>query len=208
MSSSTVTYTLISSDHEEPSDAAGSLRVIVYRYDMIPMHLVDRYVKAALEDPKQAPPSLDYPLPDDASPAAQSPGYITDSDLEEDPIDYLIDRGDDDDDESSNDVEDDDVEEEHLALANSSVVPAINLVLSVEDTEAFKTDESAPTSAPIAEYASAPTPPSPPLSLLSLLSSPLPQIPSPPLLLPSSPTTNPTYAEAPLGYKAARIDAV
>ncbi|GJU12809.1 hypothetical protein Tco_1135205 [Tanacetum coccineum] len=57
----------------------------------------------------------------------------------------------------------------------------------------------------IAEYASAPTPPSPPPSPLSPLSSPLPQIPSPSLPLPSSPTTSPTYVEAPLGYRAAGI---
>ncbi|GJS95333.1 hypothetical protein Tco_0802301 [Tanacetum coccineum] len=38
------------------------------------------------------------------------------------------------------------------------------------------------------------------------LSSPLPQIPSPPLLVPSLPThTSPTYAEALLGYRAAEI---
>ncbi|GJY34077.1 hypothetical protein Tco_0418546 [Tanacetum coccineum] len=43
----------------------------------------------------------------------------------------------------------------------------------------------------IAEYASAPTPPSPPPSPLSPLSSHFPQIPSPSLPLPSSPTTSP-----------------
>ncbi|GKA53945.1 hypothetical protein Tco_0752894 [Tanacetum coccineum] len=109
MSSSTVTYTSISSDYEEPSDA-GSLGVVVYRYDGLPMHLVDPYVKATLQAPEQEPPSPDYvpgpehpsspdyvpgpeypeylvpsdteapmedqPLPDDASPAALSPGYI------------------------------------------------------------------------------------------------------------------------------------
>ncbi|GJY62868.1 hypothetical protein Tco_0464328 [Tanacetum coccineum] len=57
----------------------------------------------------------------------------------------------------------------------------------------------------IAEYASAPTPPSPPPSLLSPLSSPLHQIPSLPLPLPSPPTTSLTYAEAPLGYRVAGI---
>ncbi|GKD86681.1 hypothetical protein Tco_1357835 [Tanacetum coccineum] len=58
----------------------------------------------------------------------------------------------------------------------------------------------------IAEFASAPTSPLPPPSPLTLLSSPLPQIPSPPLLVPSPPThTSPTYAEAPLGYRAAGI---
>ncbi|GJZ44716.1 putative reverse transcriptase domain-containing protein [Tanacetum coccineum] len=55
------------------------------------------------------------------------------------------------------------------------------------------------TEALIAEFASAPTPPSPPLSPLSPLSSPLPRIPSP------STHTSPTYAEAPLGYRAAMI---
>ncbi|GKG41195.1 hypothetical protein Tco_0470407, partial [Tanacetum coccineum] len=46
---------------------------------------------------------------------------------------------------------------------------------------------------------------SPPPSLVTLLSSPLPQIPSPPLPLPSPPTHSPTYAEALLGYIAAMI---
>ncbi|GJV62593.1 hypothetical protein Tco_1473421 [Tanacetum coccineum] len=100
--------------------------------------------------------------------------------------------------------------------------------------KAFETDESAPTRVPsprrrtarmsirpytlmsataealIVEYASAPTPPSPPPSPpppspLSPLSSLLPHIPSPPLPLPSPPTTILTYAEAPLGYRAAKI---
>ncbi|GKG11465.1 hypothetical protein Tco_0342865, partial [Tanacetum coccineum] len=58
----------------------------------------------------------------------------------------------------------------------------------------------------IAEYASAPTPPSPPPPPLTSLSYPLPQIPSPPLPLPSPPThTSPTYAKAPLGYRATMI---
>ncbi|GJZ52761.1 hypothetical protein Tco_0607646 [Tanacetum coccineum] len=48
----------------------------------------------------------------------------------------------------------------------------------------------------------APTFPSSPPSPLTLL----PQIPSPPLPLPLPPThTSPTYAEAPLGYKVAKI---
>ncbi|GKE03956.1 hypothetical protein Tco_1395974, partial [Tanacetum coccineum] len=94
-------------------------------------------------------------------------------------------------------------------------------------TKAFKTDESAPTppsprplrarisvrlSPPmrasievrIIEYAFAATPPSLPPSLLSPWSSSLPQITSPPLPLPSPPTS-PTYAEALLGYRAAMI---
>ncbi|GJT82708.1 putative reverse transcriptase domain-containing protein [Tanacetum coccineum] len=58
---------------------------------------------------------------------------------------------------------------------------------------------AASTEALIAGYASAPTPLSPPPSPLSPLSSPLPRIPSPP------PHTSPTYASAPLGYKAAMV---
>nr|GEX28013.1 hypothetical protein [Tanacetum cinerariifolium] len=47
--------------------------------------------------------------------------------------------------------------------------------------------------------------PTPPPSPLTLLSSSLPQIPSLPLPVPSPPTTSPTYAEEPLGYKATGI---
>ncbi|GJZ45687.1 hypothetical protein Tco_0593283 [Tanacetum coccineum] len=69
-----------------------------------------------------------------------------------------------------------------------------------------QTPMAASAEALIAEYASAPTPSSPPPSPLTPLSSLLLQITSPPLLLPSPPThTSPTYAEAPLGYRAAMI---
>ncbi|GJZ11116.1 putative reverse transcriptase domain-containing protein [Tanacetum coccineum] len=56
----------------------------------------------------------------------------------------------------------------------------------------------------IAEYASAPTRPSPPPSPLSPLLSPLYRIPSPPLLLPPL-HTSPTYARAPLCYRATMV---
>ncbi|GKB42309.1 hypothetical protein Tco_0887251 [Tanacetum coccineum] len=159
---------------------------------------------------------------------------IPTEDPDEDPKEDPSDGGDDDDDDnesSGDDVNDDDEkeEEEHLASTDSSVVPTVNLVPSSEDTGAFETDESAltppsprprwawisvrlppPTAASmearITKYAAAPTSPSPPPSPITPLSSPLPQIPSPPLPLPSPPIhTSPTYAEAPLGYKAARI---
>ncbi|GJY82343.1 hypothetical protein Tco_0495719, partial [Tanacetum coccineum] len=78
-------------------------------------------------------PMEDQPLPADASPITLSPGYIADSDLEEDeedPADHPADGGDNDDNESSDDDDDDD-----------------DMILSpqAEDTEAFKTDESAST---------------------------------------------------------------
>ncbi|GKE36209.1 hypothetical protein Tco_1459614, partial [Tanacetum coccineum] len=137
------------------------------------------------EEPVQAPPSPDYvpspehtedgivaedqPGAEDASPTAQSPDYVSESDPEaelkedddedpeEDPVDYLADGGDDgnDEDGSSEDDQDDDIdieadeeeEEEHLAPADSVVValPATDQALSVEETEPFETDESAAT---------------------------------------------------------------
>ncbi|GJR01861.1 hypothetical protein Tco_0524845 [Tanacetum coccineum] len=140
------------------------------------------------EEPKQAPPSPIYlpyvpepvyseymppeddvlpakeqPLPAAASPTTESPGYIHESDLEEDdkedpeedPADYPVDRGDNGDDkESSNDdddVEEDEEEEEHLAPSDPAAVAfPVDQDPSDEETEPFKTDESAA------------TPPSPP----------------------------------------------
>ncbi|GJT43026.1 hypothetical protein Tco_0951741 [Tanacetum coccineum] len=112
MSSSTFTYTSLSFDSDLPPWG---------------FHLMD---PAEFEAPPsldyvpglEHPPSPDYvpgpkepeqdqPLPDNASPTTLSPGYIADSDpeadLEEDPANYLVDRGDDDDDESFNDDDDD-----------------------------------------------------------------------------------------------------
>ncbi|GJY90994.1 hypothetical protein Tco_0506190 [Tanacetum coccineum] len=84
-------------------------------------------------------PSTDQPLSVDASPTALLPGYIADSDPEEDkgdpeedPADHPADGGDNDDNESSDDDDDDDdvekdeedeEEKEHLALADPSAVP-------------------------------------------------------------------------------------
>nr|GEU85188.1 reverse transcriptase [Tanacetum cinerariifolium] len=132
--------------------------------------LEDPYVEVALQAPpsqdyipspeglEKAPPSPDYvpgpkhadddivaedqPYAEDASPTAQSPEYVPESDLkahseddddedpEEDPVDYPADGGDDGDDEegSGKDDEDDDMdieadeEEEHPAPADSVVV--------------------------------------------------------------------------------------
>nr|GEW82070.1 hypothetical protein [Tanacetum cinerariifolium] len=97
------------------------------------------------------PPSPDYvpglkdqPLPVDASPITASPNYVADSDPEEDPEDdqanYPADGGDGDDEPSDDDDDDDDTddedpneepfedeeEEEHLAPADSYVVPIVD----------------------------------------------------------------------------------
>ncbi|GKC66169.1 hypothetical protein Tco_1098767 [Tanacetum coccineum] len=175
-------------------------------------------------------PAEEQPLPAATSPTAQSPDYVLESDPEmdpeedddedpeEDPVDYPTDGGDDgdDEDESSEDDEDDDEvnieaddddeeEEEHPAPVDSAVValPTVDQALSAEETEPFKTEESAATPPPHPAYrvttriyipAQVPTPvwsdakvsrllaiSTPPLSPLSPWSSPLPQIPSPPL---------------------------
>ncbi|GKB91745.1 hypothetical protein Tco_0964017, partial [Tanacetum coccineum] len=110
-------------------------------------------------------PVEDQPYDDVDSPIALSPGYIADSDPEEDsedgPANYPADGGNDDDEPSDDDDDDDDTddedeepvededdneeEEEHLAPVDSSVVPITDPVSLAGDTEAFETDESAPT---------------------------------------------------------------
>nr|GEV90586.1 hypothetical protein [Tanacetum cinerariifolium] len=116
----------------------------------------------------------DQPYAVDASPIAQSPEYVPESDFEmhpeddddedpeEDPVDYPADGGDDGDDEkdSSEDEEDDemdvkaDEEEEHPAPADSVVVAptAADQAPSAEETEPFETDESAATPPPHPAY--------------------------------------------------------
>ncbi|GKE37241.1 hypothetical protein Tco_1460646 [Tanacetum coccineum] len=145
----------------------------------------------------------------------------------------------DDEDESSDDDEDDDVdiekdeEEEHLAPADSTVValPAVDHAPSAEETEPLETDESAATPPPHPAYRvtarisiryEPPIPfwfdtevarllaiPTPPPSPLFPWSSPLPQIPSPPLPvslpLPLAPPPLPVSPTYPLGYRAAMI---
>ncbi|GJZ65603.1 hypothetical protein Tco_0622299 [Tanacetum coccineum] len=121
-------------------------------------------------------PAEEQPLPAAASPTAQSPDYVQESDPEEDPkedddedpeedlVDYPADGGDDGDDkdEPSNDDEDEEVdieadeeeEEEHPAPADSTAValPAADQALSAEETEPFETDESAATPPPHPAY--------------------------------------------------------
>ncbi|GJV78736.1 hypothetical protein Tco_1514606 [Tanacetum coccineum] len=146
-----------------------------------------------LEEPEQAPPSPyyvpglehtddeivveDQPDAEDASPTAQSPDYVPESDPKADPeedddedpeedlVDYSADGGDDGDDkdEPSEEDDDDDVdmeadgdeeEEEHPAPADFVVValPAADQALSAEETKLFETDESAATPPPHPAY--------------------------------------------------------
>ncbi|GJV99519.1 hypothetical protein Tco_1554771 [Tanacetum coccineum] len=160
------------------------------------------YVVAAFQVPlsPEFVPELVYPkfMPQEEEVFLAKEQPLPAVDPEEDPTNYPTNGGDDDDDddESSNDDEDDDddvdedddeeEEEEHPTLAQASV-PFIS---EEED----------------GRFLSIPTPPPSPLTPLS---SPLPQIPSPPLPvslpLPISsppPLASPTY---PLGFRAAMI---
>ncbi|GKF84688.1 hypothetical protein Tco_0249586, partial [Tanacetum coccineum] len=150
--------------------------------------------------------------------------------------DYPADGGDGDDEPSDDDTDDDDEEEEpfedeeddeeeeeHLAPADSPVIPVVDPVPSAGDTEAFKTDETAPTPSlpqiriPFAQTrlrkARKTVRPEPPMSAsmeariaehAAAPTPPLPVAPSP-VPLPSPLTTSPTDAGAPLGYRAAGI---
>ncbi|GKD34222.1 hypothetical protein Tco_1249731, partial [Tanacetum coccineum] len=137
----------------------GSPRADDHEYLELPKMPEDPYVEIVAED---------QPGAEDASPTAQSPNYVPESDPkadpEEDPVDYPADGGDDGDDEegSSEDDEDDDMdieaddeeEEEHLAPAEFVVValPATDQVPSAEETKPFETDESAATPPPHPAY--------------------------------------------------------
>ncbi|GKF61149.1 hypothetical protein Tco_0181203, partial [Tanacetum coccineum] len=230
-----VTYTSVYTDSEpgrvfwgadEELSDGGSSRVIVYGYDGLPMESVAPPSSDYVPRPEHPPSHVeDLPLPANASPVALSPGYVADSDLEEDPkedpeedhADYPADGGDDDDepsddddndtddedDEPFEDEDDDEEEEEHLAPVDSSAIPIVDPIPSAGDTEAFETDEAAPTHVPsprrhtarmsVRPQTPVPLPsgteverllslPIPPPSPLTPLSSPLPQILSPPLL--------------------------
>ncbi|GJZ50291.1 putative reverse transcriptase domain-containing protein, partial [Tanacetum coccineum] len=167
-------------------------------------------------------PVVEQPLPVAVSPTGDSPGYIAESDpdedlkeeddkdLTEDLADYPIDRDDDDDEEEeessrddANDKDEDEdkdkEEEEHLALADSVPPP------SVYHTTARM---SIPTQAPVpflfkADVERLLALHTPPPSPLTPLSSPLHHIPSPPL--PISPSPLPASPTHSLGYRVAII---
>ncbi|GKB28402.1 hypothetical protein Tco_0867803 [Tanacetum coccineum] len=123
--------------------------------DYVPDPIYPKYIP--LED-KHEFPAEEQPLTPVDSPTAESPGYVTESNPEEDPkeyeddetedgpVDYPMDGGDDgdddDDDSSEDDVEEDEdddeeeEEEEHLAPADSAiVVPVDEPVFPFEGTE-------------------------------------------------------------------------
>ncbi|GJU43986.1 hypothetical protein Tco_1201252 [Tanacetum coccineum] len=232
-----VTHTEISSPFEDLSDI-GSPGVTTYLAPREPQSppLPDFVPEPVYpECPEHADDEIvaeDQPYAEDASPTAQSPDYVPESDPEADPeedededpeedtVDYPADGGDDGDDKdgSSEDDEDDDMdieadddeeEVEHLAPADYVVVAllATDLAPSAEETEPFETVESAAT-----------PPPHPVYRVTARISIPAPvptpvwsdaEIPSPSLpLSPPSPVLSPAPPPSPirsLGYRAAMI---
>ncbi|GJX83429.1 hypothetical protein Tco_0332910 [Tanacetum coccineum] len=179
---------------------------------------------ASESDPKE-----DLEEDDDDDPKEDPADYPADGGDDGDDEDESSDDGEDDD----VDIEEDEEEEEHLALVDSTAIalPAVDQAPSVEETKPFETDESAAIPPPHPAYRvtarisiqdEPPTPfwsdtevarllaiPTPLLSPLSPWSSPLPQIPSPPLPV-SSPVpvispSPPASPICPLGYRAAMI---
>nr|GEU92118.1 hypothetical protein [Tanacetum cinerariifolium] len=163
----------------------------------------------------------EQPLPAAVLPTADSSSYIIESnhaedpkeeddeDPEEDPAHYPTDgdndeeeesfEGDSDDEEEDECEDEDEDEEEHLALTDY-VPPAYRTTARMSIRA--QTPTPFPSEAEVDRLLAISTlPPSP----LTLLSSPLPWILLPPFPVPSPPTTNSTYTEAPLGYRAAGI---
>ncbi|GJS86977.1 hypothetical protein Tco_0769613 [Tanacetum coccineum] len=218
---STVTYTAVSSPFEDGSEI-GSPGV-----DGPPIMPEDpyAYIMAAYQEDELLP-AEEQPLLAAASSTADSPGYVPESNLEEEPeeddedpeedsADYPADRDDDEEDDEeepsgddANDEEEDEAveeeeEEEHPAPANSDPpVHRMTARISIRDEPSI----SLPPREEVERLLALTTlPPSP----LTPLSSPLPHIPSPPLLasppvsvLPASPPASPIR---PLGYRAAMI---
>ncbi|GKB56275.1 putative reverse transcriptase domain-containing protein [Tanacetum coccineum] len=117
--SSAITYTSVYTDSEpgRPQDP-----------DYVPEPIYPEYIP--LED-EHVFPVEEQPLPPSDSPTAESPGYVVESDPEEDPEEY-----EDDETKDGPDEEDEDEEDEHLAPADSTViVPTVELVSLPEGIE-------------------------------------------------------------------------
>ncbi|GKF71646.1 hypothetical protein Tco_0207760 [Tanacetum coccineum] len=152
LSSSAVTYTSVYTNSEHRGYFGELMRscwteVLRLEHPPSPVEVPcvpePEYLEYLVPSDDEAPME-DQPLPADASP---------------DHVDYPADGGDDDDEPSDDDDDDDtdgedeepfedEEEEEHLALADSPAAPVIDHVPSAEDTEAFETNEAAPTHVP------------------------------------------------------------
>ncbi|GKE40131.1 hypothetical protein Tco_1463536, partial [Tanacetum coccineum] len=182
---------------------------------------MDPYEEVAQQG--QAPPLSPAYVPDPIELDKHVPVYVLEpehpeyhEDLEEDHTDDPADREDGDDEPSDDDDDDDEdeeptkdeEEEEDIAPADPSAVPVVDHVLSVGDTKAFKTDESAPT--PRSHQTRVPfsqTRPrrarktirlEPPMS--ASMEARITEHVATPI-----PPTSPTYDHAPLGHRVAMI---
>nr|GEX03892.1 hypothetical protein [Tanacetum cinerariifolium] len=216
---STITYTAVSS----PLGELVYLEFMPAEDDILPFE--GQPLPAAISPTTDSDPDEDPKDNPEDDPEEDPADYPADGGDEGDDEDESSDDDEDDD----IDIEGDEEEDEYLAPTDSTTValPAIDHAPSAEKNEPFENDESAATLPPhpiyrvtarmsirpqttislpsdikIARVMAIPTPPPLPLSPLS---SPLPQIPSPPLPLLPPPPTDPTYEEAPLGYRAARL---
>ncbi|GJU15593.1 putative reverse transcriptase domain-containing protein [Tanacetum coccineum] len=251
-----ITYTTVSSPYEDLSDI-GSPRADDHELLEPPYMLEDPYAEAALqappspdyvpgpEEPEQAPPSPDYvpgpehdddeivaedqPYAEDASPIAQSPDYIPESDPEadpeedgdedpeEDPIDYPADGGDDGDDEM--DLEEDEDDDMDIEADEEDEDDEMDVEIDEEAEEehlapAYPVVVALPATAPshylyqhglILRLPDTFAIISPPASPLSPWSSSPPQIPfllSPTFTVLTAPPPSPIRS---LGYRAATI---
>nr|GEW79606.1 hypothetical protein [Tanacetum cinerariifolium] len=166
--SSAVTYTSVYTDSEPGRVFWGANEELSDEEPIYPEYI-------PLED-EHILPGEEQPLPPVVSPTAELPGYVAESDPEEDlefyeddetedgPVDYPMDGGDDGDDDDGNssgddaddedeDEEDKKKEEEHSALADFTVViPTDELVSPPEETEPVippPSTDTAPTGARI-----------------------------------------------------------
>ncbi|GKF16082.1 hypothetical protein Tco_0061000, partial [Tanacetum coccineum] len=149
----------------------------------VPYVLEPEYPEYLVPSDDEAPWE-NQPLLADASPVALSPGYVADSDLEEDHADYPADGGDE--------------EDEHLASASSIVAPTVDYVPSFEETEPFETNKSATTPpSPLISL----SPPSAEERLARCLATPA--LPSSPLPIVPHPYGSPNHVRAPPNFRAA-----
>nr|GEU70745.1 putative reverse transcriptase domain-containing protein [Tanacetum cinerariifolium] len=213
--------------YKEDSAETGPPRVIIYGYDGLPIQPVAPSSLDYVAGPEH-PPSPDYvpgpkhpPLPVEI-PYADYPADEGDGDDEPSDDDNDDDTNDEDPEEGPFENEEDDEEEEHLAPADSFVVPIVDHVLLARDIEALEADEPThapgfPIIIPLSQKclckARKTVIPEPPMSASmeaciarhAALPSPPLLVPSLPLPLPSPLTTSLTDTGAPLGYKASGI---
>ncbi|GJW66479.1 hypothetical protein Tco_0120903 [Tanacetum coccineum] len=221
--SSAVTYTSISSDSNGQSWGIPLVNVGELS-EMDPYKEVAQQGQEPPLSPAYVPDPMEldeHPYADDASPTAESPGYIADSDsmeedTDEDSIDYPDEPEDDEEDddkdpeeEPSKEHEPEDDDEDPVEDPNEEYEP------EDEDTKEEEPFEGSDETEPFEEDETAVTPPPPRHRGVRI--SVRPQIPmaastqalidafaagSPPFPLPP---TSPVYDQAPLGHRAAMI---